>query len=944
LHAARNDRPQRARAPLRGALAAGAALLAASVGLVSGCTVGGEKLLARAEQSIETGHYRAAMIDLQNYLAKAPDDARARARLALVLAELGDIDRAAVEARRAAQLGASRELTIVPDCRVLIGRREFDQALAQCDLAGATPVTQGALTTIRGSAQYGKKDFAAARVSFEQALVLNPGDINALLGAANAAMADGDPEGARKVFEEAPAGLRSQPAYMAGFGVLERRSGRLERAEQLFRQAADTYDPKGDGVYDVLGALGQLTEVQLALDKDADAKATTDRMRKLAPDSPFPKFYAGLVVEKQNDLEQARALFEQAAGSSSLAPQIALARVNMKLGKLNQAESQVKDILEKDPSNDDARMLLLKIRMELGSPEEALEELQPAINASPGDTQLAMIEMQLKMQSGDASGAREVLERVESSGQADTPDGKIRLAAAYVAIGDVDHAMQLLDAVPDGGGTTEMRKEALTVLALLRKGERDAAITRADAMVARHPHDLTTRNIVAAIFTQARDYARARQQYAAILQENPTDLATRLKLADVELAAGDHDAAGKELQTVLASDPGNEQATLQMARVALAKKDAAEAERWGRKAIADHPKSTAAQLAFAQQMLAVRKFDESVQAAQAAVKLRPNDPKLLTMLGTAQAAKQDYAASEATFRKAVNLVPDQPGYRLNLARALVLAGKAPEALQTIDDALKRDPKSGTALGAAALLSLRMGDTERAAGYAERLSKLDPEAPAALRLEGRVAFAQKRYRDAAVFFDRSAGKSPSSSLTIERFKAAKLAGLPDADKRLAAWVEAHPADTNARIVLAEELNAEGQTAAAVRHYEAVLQQAPDSVVALNNLAIIYQGEKNPRAPELAKRAYDAAPANPMVADTYGWVLVDKGEVGQGIEILRKAAASAAATPEIHYHLAAALARNGQRDEALGILRKLKPGSNGYKAIQPDVERLMVELER
>jgi putative PEP-CTERM system TPR-repeat lipoprotein len=885
------------------------------------------------------------MIDLQNYISKAPEDARARARLALVLAELGDIDRAAVEARRATELGAPRELTIVPDCRVLIARHEFDTALEKCDLAAATPVTQGALTTIRGSAQYGKGDYDAARMSFEQALVLNPGDVNALLGAANAAIAAGDPEGARKAFEQASEELRSQPSYMAGFGALERRAGRLERAEQLFKQAADTYDPKGDGVYDVLGALGQLTEVQLALDKDADAKATTDRMLKLAPDSPFPKFYAGLVIEKQNDLEQARALFEQAAASSSLAPQIALARVNMKLGKLNQAESQVKDVLEKDPANAAAQSLLIKIRSELGSPEEALEQLQPTIDASPGDPELALIEMQLKMQSGDPAGAREALVRVEQSGKADTPDEKIRLAAAFVAIGDVDHAMELLDTVPESSGTTELRKESLIVLALLRKGERDAAITRADALVAKHPHDMTTRSVVAAIFTQARDFGRAREQYAAILQENPTDVATRLKLADVELSAGRYDGAVKELQTVLAADATNEQATLQMARVALARRDAAELERWGRKAIADHPKSTTAQLAFAQQMLAVHKLDESVQAAQAAVNLRPNDPKLLTMLATAQAAKGDYAASTTTFRRAVDLVPDQAGYRLNLARVLVLARKAPEALQVIDEALQRDPKRAAALGAAALLSLRMGDTERAAGYAARLSKLDPEAPAALRLEGRVAVAQKRYRDAVALFDKAAVKSPGSSLTVERYKAARLAGVADADQQLVAWVDSHASDTNVRTLLAEQLSAKGQTAAAVKHYETVLQQAPNSVVALNNLAVIYQQQHDPRALELAKKAYDAAAANPMVADTYGWLLVEKGEVGRGIEILRKAAANEAATPEIHYHLASALARNGRRSAALEILRKLKTDrSSGYDSIRSDVDRLIAELER
>ena len=496
-----------------------------------------------------------------------------------------------------------------------------------------------------------------------------------------------------------------------------------------------------------------------------------------------------------------------------------------------------------------------------------------------------------------------------------------------------------------GSGATELRKNSLTVLALLRKGERDAAIARADAMVAKNPGDPVTRAAVAAIFTQARDYPRAREQYASILQKSPNDVGTRLKLADVELRAGQHDAAARQLQAILDTDPTNEQATLQMARVALARRDAKEMERWGRKAIADHPKSVAAQRAFAQQMLAIRKFDEALRAAQTAVNLAPNDTAPLTVLGVAQAAKGDLAASAVTFRKAVDKEPDTIGHRLNLARALALQHQIPAALQVIDEGLQREPKNVTALGGAALLSLQAGNVERAAGYSARLSEVTPDAPAALRLEGRVAVAQKRYRDAVVFYDKAVAKGADSSLTIERYQAARLAGDAQADKQLEQWLEKHPDDLNVRVLLAEQLAAKGQTAAAVKQYEAALQRDPDSVVALNNLAVIYQRQKDPRALALAKKAYDAAPAQPMIADTYGWLLVDQGKLDEAIEILRKAAAAPGATPEIRYHLAAALARDGQRDEALEILRKLKTQrGNGYESISSEVDRLLAELQR
>ena len=53
------------------------------------------------------------------------------------------------------------------------------------------------------------------------------------------------------------------------------------------------------------------------------------------------------------------------------------------------------------------------------------------------------------------AGARELLLKAEKSGKTRTPDDTIRLAAAFVAVGDVDHAIQLVESIPEGSGDTE---------------------------------------------------------------------------------------------------------------------------------------------------------------------------------------------------------------------------------------------------------------------------------------------------------------------------------------------------------------------------------------------------------------------------------------------------------------------------------------------------------
>ena len=83
---------------------------------------------------------------------------------------------------------------------------------------------------------------------------------------------------------------------------------------------------------------------------------------------------------------------------------------------------------------------------------------------------------------------------------------------------------------------------------------------------------------------------------------------------------------------------------------------------------------------------------------------------------------------------------------------------------------------------------------------------------------------------------------------------------------------------------------------------------------------------------------------MIADTYGWLLVDRGETVQAVGILRKAAAHPAATAEIQYHLAAALARKGDRNEAIEVLRKVTTApAAGPDNVKADASRLLAELE-
>ena len=78
--------------------------------------------------------------------------------------------------------------------------------------------------------------------------------------------------------------------------------------------------------------------------------------------------------------------------------------------------------------------------------------------------------------------------------------------------------------------------------------------------------------------------------------------------------------------------------------------------------------------------------------------------------------------------------------------------------------------------------------------------------------------------------------------------------------------------------------------------------------------------DPKAREIAERAYRLAPFSPNVVDTLGWTLVRGGDVARGTQLLRLASNLAPGNDEIRMHLGRALVKSGDKE---GARRALEP---------------------
>ena len=129
--------------------------------------------------------------------------------------------------------------------------------------------------------------------------------------------------------------------------------------------------------------------------------------------------------------------------------------------------------------------------------------------------------------------------------------------------------------------------------------------------------------------------------------------------------------------------------------------------------------------------------------------------------------------------------------------------------------------------------------------------------------------------------------------------------------------------------------------ALAAYERVIAAEPDNVIALNNAAWLHNEAGSHLALDYSRRAYEQAPDVAAVLDTYGWVLLSRGDVDAAVEHLRKAALGAPDSADIQYHFAAALARRGETPEARAVLESVLDASRTF-ALRQQAEALLAEL--
>jgi len=162
-------------------------------------------------------------------------------------------------------------------------------------------------------------------------------------------------------------------------------------------------------------------------------------------------------------------------------------------------------------------------------------------------------------------------------------------------------------------------------------------------------------------------------------------------------------------------------------------------------------------------------------------------------------------------------------------------------------------------------------------------------------------------------------------------------------RLDEGLKVNPNDLSALILAATVYERKGDIRKAQEAYEKVLAQEPRFAPAANNLAWLYSehGGDKEKALQLAQAAKEAAPEDPYVSDTLGWILYKRGVYQRALGLIRESAAKLPDNPEIQYHLGMTYYKLGDSEAARQALGKALALSPRFPGVE-EAHRVLAEV--
>ncbi len=884
------------------------------------CLIGpaaAENYQADAQRYFDKGEYRSAIIQLKNALLQHPDDVNARLLLGKTYLILNDGSSAIKELRFARDHGLAREQWLIPlgHAYLLAGfSKELFQEIVVRPTDGKS--LRADILALHGQAYLIAGQFKDAATQFQQALDLVPNHNGALLGQIRIAIEHQDYNDAARLIDlDKQSPNPDAPATDVLSAELLRITGKPQAAIELFHKVLAL---RPDNVSAQLGLAASYLAVMDYPAADKILVAVHDRY----PGMPQSNYLTALSQYQQHQYDRTEQALQLVFITDPDNPpgRLLHGTLNYMRGNYAEAEKSLRRYIKAVPGNVAAIKLLSVTLLKLHQPWDAVAVLQAGLQYASKDAQYEALLGSAYLRNGDSNKAMTYLEQAAQAGP-EMADVRTQIAIGYLL---QDNSAQTAVALQSVVAIDKdlLQADILRVLLLIKNKAYDKALPAAESFIDKRPDQPMGYNLLGAVELGRGDITAARKAFERALKVQRTFIPALLNLARLDVLAGNTADATHGLEYILALDADNMSALILLARLATRAGNNAEAVKWLEKARSSNPGAVDPSLLLVEHYLRSNEAMKALEVARQLQAAHPDMPAALAALGLAQMQANIDPSAETTLRKLVALAPKSVESYLLLAKILSKRDDPVGARQALQKVLDLQPDNIDARLELGALALKLKQADEALAIATALQTRYPNRVEGYEMAGDALMLLQDPAKAALAYQQANKYQSSGQRVVKQFKSLKAAGETNkAIAPLAAWLGNRPGDIPLRLLLAVDLQQRGNLKAAATEYEQIIRQAPSNLVALNNLAWVYQATGNGKALGIAEKVYKLAPERAEYIDTYGWMLVLAGDPKRGLELLKEAVLYAPQIAEIRYHMAYALQKNGDTQAACVELGRL-----------------------
>lgn len=902
---------------------------------------------------IEEGEQKAAIIQLANAIKTDENNVAAYILLAKTLGQMRIPEGAIYYLREALKRGADPELVFTPLGEALFARNQYVEILQELPLTGLSKNLKTKIRVLHGRAHIGLLEFDKAEKLLLEATRADSQEGSAHIELARLDMLRGNPEAASVHLADigtiGTTGTSAEriPDYWLIKGELERTAGNYEQANDHYTRALTLEE-------DHLLALHAAAELNLNNGKITEAQPLVERLAEFYADDLRGLLLQLTLASKLRDFEARDQIIARAERviekidfvqlEDDAYNLILIGRIRHLAGNYDQAVFLLRRSLALKPTNLDAIRLLVTAYLNLQKPASAQSVLDESEAYYKDNVVWWHLSAETAIQQKNFSRARSFLDKVIAQNPQDIPT-RLRRATIYASAGEQTLAMRALEQIID----EEPNLQVGITLGnfLLAFNQFDQALTLTQSLEKTFGNSAELHNVTGNAHLGKGNLERARDHFNAALNADPEAIAAMFNLASLDAKQGYFERAEKRLNQVLEINDRHFLAWVQLAGIA---------ERRGqqRDAIRHLQVAQGIRVDIDNGLRLIRLLvsDQRRQEAQ----------DVLLALRVQFPENQEVMATDANLRitndnvdraKQIYVSMRNQALQNQSATELVNIAKLQKAIGDIEGAW-RSLNAGQKLEPASLLVLvtRAEFKSNDESYSEALEitkeiiRNAPEQAIGYRLQGDNFQLLDQPDKALKAYERGIEETAGSVTLVLRYYSAirDEKGQKEAVRFLESWVIQNKTnDFSILRALAAGYSQIGSYDKAVTLNEALIKDSANDPALLNNLALLYLRLGDERARSYAEKAYELAPQNYAVMDTLGWVLVNRGEVSLGLTMLRNAISRATNLPEIRYHYAVALNKNGQTDIALKELSTALAYDQPFSGIA-DAKALYKELRQ